>query len=109
MFMQITRRDKKFKGVPKYPASTRDLAILVKENISHQMVMDIIHEYGGKYLESCEIFDVYQGPQIEDGYKSMAYALTFRAEDRTLVDEDVNKGMKKILDKLENLLEAKLR
>lgn len=109
MFMQICRRDKKFKGVPKYPSSTRDLAVLVKEETNHQEIVNIIHENGGKYLESCQLFDVYQGPQIEDGYKSMAYALSFRAEDRTLVEEDVNKGMTKILAKLEEILEAKLR
>ena len=109
MFMQISRRDKKFKGVPKYPSSTRDLAVLVKEETNHQEIVDIIHENGGKYLESCQLFDVYQGPQIQDGYKSMAYALSFRAEDRTLVEEDVNKGMTKILAKLEERLEAKLR
>lgn len=109
MFMQITDRDKKFKGIPKYPASTRDLAILVKDEVQNQQVLDIIHEFGGKFLESVKIFDVYKGSQIEAGHKSMAYALVFRAEDRTLVDEDVNKSMDKILKKLEEQLGAELR
>ena len=93
----------------KYPASTRDLAVTVKESITHQDVSEIIKKYGGKLLESFDIFDVYQGEQIEAGYKSMAYALIFRAPDRTLVEEEVNKSMKKILEKLEETLEAQLR
>jgi len=109
MLMQITRLDRKYVGVPKYPASTRDLAILVKEDVTNQAVLDIIHQYGGKLLEEVEIFDVYKGSQIDDGYKSMAYALIFRAKDRTLVDEDVNKAMAKILKNLEEKLEAELR
>lgn len=109
MLMQITRLDRKYVGVPKYPASTRDLAILVKDDVTNQNVLDIIHQYGGKLLEEVEIFDVYKGSQIDDGYKSMAYALIFRAKDRTLVDEDVNKAMAKILKNLEEKLEAELR
>lgn len=109
MLMQITAIDKKYTGVPKYPASTRDLAILVKDDVTNQNVLDIIHDKGGKLLESVEIFDVYKGSQIQEGYKSMAYALIFRAKDRTLVDEDVNKAMEKILKNLESELEAELR
>lgn len=109
MFMQITNRDKKFDGIPKYPASTRDLAVLVKDEIQNQEILDIIHEFGGKYLETVNVFDVYRGSQIEAGYKSMAYALVFRAKDRTLVDEDVNKSMEKILKNLQEKLGAELR
>lgn len=109
MFMQLTRENKKFTGVPKYPASTRDLAVTVKEDVSHHDVSLVISKYGGKLLESFEIFDVYQGEQIEAGYKSMAYALVYRAKDRTLVDEDVNKSMKKIIKKLEEELQAQQR
>lgn len=109
MLMQITAIDKKYSGVPRYPASTRDLAILVKDKVSNQNVLDIIHDKGGKLLESVEIFDVYKGSQIQEGYKSMAYALVFRAKNRTLVDEEVNKAMDKILKNLEEQLEAELR
>lgn len=109
MLMQITNQTKKFVGIPRFPASTRDLAVLVKEDVTNQMVSDIIRNNGGKILESVEIFDVYKGEQIEAGHKSMAYALTFRAPDRTLVDEEVNKAMSKILKKLEDELDAELR
>lgn len=109
MLLQLTRMVRKYEGVPRYPASTRDLAILVKEDTNNQDVLDIIHQYGGKLLESVEIFDVYKGSQIDAGYKSMAYALIFRAKDRTLVEEDVNKAMAKIFKNLEDKLEAELR
>ncbi len=109
MLTQITRMDRKYVSVPRYPASTRDLAVLVKEDVTNQMVLDLIHQYGGKLLESVEIFDVYKGSQIKAGHKSMAYALIFRAKDRTLVDEDVNKAMNKIFKNLEEKLEAELR
>jgi len=109
MLMHLVRMDKKYNGVPRFPASTRDLAILVKDTVTNQDVLDIIHAKGGKLLESVEIFDVYKGSQIEDGFKSMAYALIFRAKDRTLVDEEVNKAMEKILKNLEEQLDAELR
>lgn len=109
MIMQITRVDKKFVGVPKYPASTRDLAVLVKKDVTNKQILDIINKNGGKLLESVKVFDVYTGMQIKPGYKSMAYALVFRASDRTLVEEDVTRAMTKILKKLELELEAELR
>lgn len=109
ILMQITRLEKKFAGIPKYPASTRDLAVLVKKDVTNKQITDVIKKNGGKLLESVEVFDVYTGEQIEAGYKSMAYALIFRAPDRTLVDEDVNKAMEKILKMLEIDLDAELR
>ena len=69
----------------------------------------VIKQRGGKLLESVELFDVYQGEQIEEGMKSVAYKLVFRAEDRTLVDEEIQKVMKKILNGLEMNCGAKLR
>ncbi len=109
ILVQITRLDNKFAGIPKYPSSSRDLAVLVKSEVTNKQIMDVIDKYGGKLLRSVEVFDVYEGEQIEAGHKSMAYALVFRADDRTLVDEDVNKAMAKILKKLEAELEAELR
>ena len=69
----------------------------------------IIKQRGGKILESYKLFDVYKGKQVEEGYKSMAYNITFRASDRTLTEEEVSKTMKKIINGLETNLEAKLR
>lgn len=98
-----------FKALPKYPATTRDIAMLVSRDTLVGDLEKVIKQRGGKLLESVELFDVYQGEQIESGMKSVAYKLVFRAEDRTLVDEEIQKAMKKILNGLEMNCGAKLR
>lgn len=98
-----------FKALPKYPATTRDIAMLVSRETLVGDLEKVIKQRGGKLLESVELFDVYQGEQIEEGMKSVAYKLVFRAEDRTLVDEEIQKAMKKILNGLEMNCGAKLR
>lgn len=109
ILLQITRLDRVYKPLPKYPATTRDMAIIVKEELYHKEIEEIILENGGSILESCTLFDVYRGKQISKGDKSMAYSLTFRAKDRTLTDEEVNKVFDKILNQLKNKLNAELR
>lgn len=101
--------EKKYQPLPKYPAMTRDMAILVKDEVTNGQIMKLITTQGKAMLESVKLFDVYKGKQIEDGYKSMAYALIFRAEDRTLTDEEVGKVFQRISNALETELEAKLR
>ncbi len=98
-----------FKPLPKYPATARDIAMLVSKETLVGELEKVIKQRSGKLLESVELFDVYEGAQIEAGYKSVAFKLTFRAEDRTLVDEDIQKIMKKVLNGLEMNCGAKLR
>ncbi|HOA97333.1 MAG TPA: phenylalanine--tRNA ligase subunit beta [Acetivibrio saccincola] len=98
-----------YKPLPKYPAVTRDISMLVKDEVLVKEIEDILKQRGGKILESIELFDVYKGEQVPEGMKSVAYSLTFRAADRTLTDEDVNKTMKKILDGLKKNINAELR
>lgn len=98
-----------FKQLPKFPAMQRDIAMLVEDKVIVKDIEDIIRQKGGKLLESVELFDVYKGKQIQEGYKSVAYSISFRAEDRTLTDEEVNAPMKKILAELEAKLNAQLR
>ena len=98
-----------FKALPKYPATTRDIAMLVTRETLVGDLEKVIKQRGGKLLESVELFDVYEGAQVGEGMKSVAYKLTFRAEDRTLVDEDIQKIMKKVLNGLEMNCGAKLR
>ena len=83
--------------------------MLVKDEVLVKEIEDILKQRGGKILESIELFDVYKGEQVPEGMKSVAYSLTFRAADRTLTDEDVNKTMKKILDGLKKNINAELR
>ena len=83
--------------------------MLVKSDVLVGDIEKVITQRGGKLLESCQLFDVYQGKQIEEGHKSVAYKLVFRAADHTLADEDIQKSMKKILNGLETVIGAKLR
>lgn len=98
-----------FKQLPKFPAMQRDIAMLVEDKVIVKDIEDIIRQKGGKLLEAVELFDVYKGKQIQEGYKSVAYSISFRADDRTLTDEEVNAPMKKILAELEAKLNAQLR
>ena len=94
--------DIKYTGIAKYPAITRDISLVVPKNILVGEIEDIISENGGSNLESFNLFDIYEGDQIDAGYKSVAYSLTFRNKERTLLDADVNEVMDKILKKLED-------
>jgi phenylalanyl-tRNA synthetase beta chain len=99
----------KYKPLPKFPAVTRDIAMLVRDEILVKQIEDVIKQHSGKILENVKLFDVYKGKQVEEGMKSIAYSITFRANDRTLKDEEVNKAMEKIVESLRVKLDAKLR
>ncbi len=93
----------KYEGIAKYPAVTRDLSMVVPKEVLAGQIDDMITQRGGKLLESYSLFDVYEGSQISEGYKSMAYTLVFRAKDRTLEENDINAVMKKILHGLNSM------
>ena len=95
--------DRKYEGIAKYPAVSRDISMVVPKTILVGDIEKIIAQRGGKILESYQLFDIYEGSQIKEGYKSVAYSITFRAKDRTLEDSDVSGAMKKILNGLEGL------
>ncbi len=95
--------DRKYTGIAKHPAVTRDISMVVPKNVLVGQIEDVIAQRGGKILESYQLFDIYEGSQIVAGFKSVAYSITFRAKDRTLTDEDVNASMKKILNGLKDL------
>lgn len=95
--------DRKYEGIAKYPAVTRDLSMVVPKKIMAGQIEKIILQRGGALIESCELFDLYEGEQIKAGYKSVAYSITFRAKDRTLEENDVSAAMKKILNGIESL------
>lgn len=101
--------NKKYSALPKFPAVTRDIALTVDDEILVQDIEDIIVKQGGNILESAKLFDVYKGIQIADGKKSIAYAIVYRRENKTLTDEEVNKVHEKILRSLEHKLGAELR
>ena len=100
--------DRKYEGIAKYPAVSRDISMVVPKEILVGQIEDVIAAKGGKYLESFALFDLYEGAQIKDGYKSVAYTIVFRAKDRTLEEADVSAAMEKILKALEEM-EIELR
>lgn len=93
--------ERSYRPLPKYPASTRDLALLCKNEVYSGEVEKIIRRAGGKYLESVSLFDVYTGRQVQPGYKSLAYALSFRREDSTMSDDETDSLISDILSALE--------
>ena len=95
--------DRKYEGIAKYPAVLRDISMVVPKSVLAGQIEAVIAQRGGKILEDYRLFDIYEGDQIKDGYKSMAYSITFRAKDRTLEEADVTGAMKKILNGLEGM------
>ena len=94
---------RKYEGIAKFPAVSRDVSMVMKKNILVGEVEKVFEAKGGQYLESYELFDLYEGAQIATGYKSVAYSLTFRAKDKTLEETDYAPAMEKILKALEEM------
>ncbi|MDE6957262.1 MAG: phenylalanine--tRNA ligase subunit beta [Lachnospiraceae bacterium] len=95
--------DRKYEGIAKYPAVTRDISMVMKKEILVGQIEEVIEKKGGAYLEGYALFDIYEGEQIKAGYKSVAYSITFRAKDKTLEEADVSVAMSRILKALEEL------
>ncbi len=93
----------KFTGIAKYPAVTRDLSLVVPREVLAGQIEEVLEQRGGKILESYELFDIYEGSQIKEGYKSMAYSVVFRNHDKTLEESEINAVMNKILNGLTGL------
>ena len=93
----------KYTGIAKYPAVTRDLSLVVPHAVLAGQIEEIFNQRGGNILESYQLFDIYEGAQIEKGFKSMAYSLVFRAHDKTLGENEISATMKKIMNGLNGL------
>ena len=89
-----------YEAIPKFPGMTRDIALLVDEAITNQQLVDLIYKKGGKYLVNVRLFDIYQGENIEDGKKSMAYTLSYLNPTATMVEEEVSKAYDKVTSAL---------
>ena len=101
--------EKTYTPLPKYPAVTRDIAVVCGEAVTVAALSDCIRAVGGKLLRSVELFDIYRGKGIASGSKSAAFRLTLRADDRTLTDADSDGVVSAVLAALEKELNAKLR
>ena len=95
--------DRKYTGIAKYPAVNRDISMVVPKEILAGDIEHMIVQRGGKILESYKLFDIYEGSQIQKGYKSMAYSIVFRSLEKTLEEAEVSAAMKKILNGLESM------
>ena len=101
--MEYTTFDRKYTGIARFPAVTRDISMVVPKDIMVGQIEDIIEQRGGKVLESYHLFDIYEGAQVLAGHKSVAYSITFRAKDHTLEEKEVTAVMNKILNGLNGL------
>ncbi len=95
--------DRKYTGIAKFPAVTRDISMVMPKEILVGQVEEVIEKKGGTYLESYALFDIYEGEQIKKGFKSVAYSIVFRAKDKTLEEAEITSAMNKILEGLEAL------
>lgn len=97
------------KPLPKYPSVARDIALVVKEEVTNEEICQMIRQSSKAYLTHIKLFDIYRGKGIEEGYKSMAYQLTYQNPEATLVDDEVNTDFEKIKDGLRDQLSAVIR
>ena len=95
--------DRKYEGIARFPAVNRDISMVVPKNIMVGEIEKMIAQRGGKILEHYELFDIYEGDQIQEGCKSVAYSITFRSKEKTLSEAEVTSAMKKILNGLESM------
>ena len=100
---------KEYKVMPKYPSVNRDLSIVLSKDVLAKDIERVIKENAGRYLEEVELFDIYESESLGENMRSLAYSMIFRATDRTLNDEDINKPIDKIIKKLKEELNASLR
>lgn len=107
----LARRNaaKSFKPLPQFPSSRRDVALLVPEATTHDAVLQVVRQAKPANLDAVELFDVFRGKHVPDGQKSLAYAFTYRAADRTLKDDEVNAAQSKLVEALQQQLGAVLR
>lgn len=101
--------DLQYEPLSKYPSISRDLSVVVAEEVEVKKMLDLIKQTVRKYLVSLEVFDVYQGTHIEDGMKSVAFNIVFNDVNKTLESEEVDKLMKKVMIRLDRELNAKVR
>lgn len=107
--MKYMAKDLKYKALPKYPATSRDLAMLVDVDVNAADIEKAMTKVAGQNLTQITLFDVYTGKQVEEGKKSLAFSLTFQSNDKTLTDAEIDPAIEKIVAKLQKDFNANLR
>jgi len=101
--------DKKFQPIPKFPAIKRDLSIVVDAHVPLKEIENIIWTFGGEFLRSVQLFDLYKGKQIPDDKKSLTFSLAFYSLERTLIEKEADEYLKRIIENLNSKVNAQLR
>lgn len=107
--MEFANDEIHYTPLPKFPATSRDIAILVDENVAVGDVMTAIREHGTEILEDVKLFDIYRGQQVEEGKKSVAISLVYRHPEKTLTNEETQEVHEDILNTLNEKFDAVLR
>ena len=107
--LKAPRRPRRHRALPRFPAVARDLALLVPMDVPARRVEEVLVAAAGEHLRSLELFDVYQGQQVPEGMRSIAYTLTFQADDRTLTDEEINAAQERVAARLKEELGVEVR
>lgn len=107
--MKYTAKNFHYEHLPKYPAITRDLAMLVDDTVAAGDVEQVIEKNGGKHFREVTLFDVYTGKQIAEGKKSLAFTVRFQSDERTLTDEEADTGLNNIISAISSKFKAELR
>ena len=108
-FLEIKTSKVKYTPVSKFPAVTRDIAIIVKEDVTINALTRSMKKAGGSILNSVDVFDVYQGEHVQKGYKSVALTMTFVDPTKTLVDATINELFNKVYGQLQKDFNAIIR
>ncbi|MGB9887267.1 MAG: phenylalanine--tRNA ligase subunit beta [Moorellales bacterium] len=104
-----TGTQRRYQPWARYPAVTRDLALIVPEEVTQARVQEVIARQGGVLLKEVRLFDLYRGKPVPEGYKSLAYRLVFQSEEHTLTEQEVNALCERIVSALEKEMGARLR
>lgn len=109
LLIRLANRSQKFKPLPQYPSTSRDVALLVEESVTHDQILDAIRRAKVKILEEVSLFDVFRGGNVPEGRKSLAYTLTYRDPEKTLTDKEVQKAHDRIVESIQAQTDAVIR
>lgn len=109
LLIDLAKNDQGYELISKFPTMSRDIAILVDENVAYAQIADVIRTNGGKHLNDVTLFDVYQGENVENGKKSLAFSLMYQDVNKTLVEDEVNTSFANVVTALSEKLGAEIR
>lgn len=109
LMLRLRKKNHKFKSIPQFPSTSRDVALLVDEKISHFEVTQVVKKAKVKFLDEVTLFDIFRGKNIPEGQKSMAYSMTYRSVDKTLTDKEVQKSHDTLVEAIKSKLGAQVR